>query len=43
MTYVYLELKMRLLRWFGDNYKRVEVLDPAQTLHVGTAARQTCN
>ena len=29
------------LRWFGDNYKRVEVLDPAQTLHVGTGARQT--
>ena len=28
------------LRWFGDNYKRVEVLDPAQTLHVGTGARQ---
>ena len=27
------------LRWFGDNYKRVEVLDPAQTLHVGTGAR----
>ena len=29
------------LKWFGDNYKRVEVLDPAQTLHVGTAARQS--
>ena len=27
------------LKWFGDNYKRVEVLDPAQTLHVGTSAR----
>ena len=30
------------LQWFGDNYKRVEVLDPAQTLHVGTAARGSC-
>ena len=29
------------LALFGDNYKRVEVLDPAQTLHVGTKARQT--
>ena len=29
------------LKWFGDNYKRIEVLDPAQTLHVGTAARQS--
>jgi len=28
------------LALFGDNYKRVEVLDPAQTLHVGTKARQ---
>jgi hypothetical protein len=28
------------LKRFGDNYKRIEVLDPAQTLHVGTAARQ---
>mgnify|MGYP003117287446 CR=1 FL=1 len=28
------------LRWYGDNYKRVEVIDPAQTLHVGTKARQ---
>ena len=27
------------LRLFGDNYKRIEVLDPAQTLHVGTKAR----
>ena len=27
------------LKWFGDNYKRIEVIDPAQTLHVGTAAR----
>jgi len=27
------------LSLFGDNYKRVEVLDPAQTLHVGTSAR----
>jgi hypothetical protein len=27
------------LALFGDNYKRIEVLDPAQTLHVGTAAR----
>ena len=27
------------LRLFGDNYKRIEVLDPAQTLHVGTSAR----
>ena len=27
------------LKWFGDNYKRIEVLDPAQTLHVGTGAR----
>ena len=22
------------LKWFGDNYKRIEVLDPAQTLHL---------
>ena len=29
------------LRWFGDNYKRVKVVDPEQSLHVGTAARQT--
>ena len=27
------------LALFGDNYKRIEVLDPAQTLHVGTSAR----
>jgi len=27
------------LSLFGDNYKRIEVLDPAQTLHVGTSAR----
>ena len=29
------------LRLFGDNYRRIEVLDPAQTLHVGTKARQS--
>ena len=28
------------LALFGDNYKRIAVLDPAQTLHVGTKARQ---
>ena len=29
------------LALFGDNYRRIEVLDPAQTLHVGTKARQS--
>ncbi len=29
------------LRWFGDNYQRVEVIDPAQSLHIGTKARQS--
>ena len=29
------------LRLYGDNYKRVDVLDPTQSLHVGTSARQT--
>ena len=28
------------LALFGDNYRRINVLDPAQTLHVGTKARQ---
>ena len=26
--------------FFGSNYKKIDVLDPAQTLHVGTKARQ---
>ena len=34
-------MKTKLLALFGDNYRRIEVLDPAQTLHVGTKARQS--
>ena len=29
------------LQFFGPNYKRMEVIDPAQTLQVGTGPRQT--
>ena len=39
-TPMFVKSEDEALRLFGDNYKRIAVLDPTQSLHVGTSARQ---